>query len=66
MARNAQIDHFRNRNARGGTSHESEEDVFSEIASPGSTPEEQPKSVRRPALWPNKHWQACQRKGVRC
>ena len=41
VARNAQIDHFRKLKHADQVSHDSEEDVFSEIASPGLTPEEQ-------------------------
>ena len=40
VARNAQIDHFRKHKPVDDRVHESEDDVFSEIASPGLTPEE--------------------------
>jgi RNA polymerase sigma-70 factor (ECF subfamily) len=41
VARNAQIDHFRKQKHTDETYRESEEDVFSDVASPGLTPEEQ-------------------------
>jgi len=40
VARNAQIDHFRKHKHADEISHENEDDMFFEIASPGLTPEE--------------------------
>jgi len=40
VARNAQIDHYRKHKHADEASHDSEDDMFSEIASPGLTPEE--------------------------
>jgi RNA polymerase sigma factor (sigma-70 family) len=40
VARNAQIDHFRKHKHAEEISHENEDDLFFEIASPGLTPEE--------------------------